>query len=104
MALRARCSGLILGLQRSSVINSSSFRLKYRQQNASHQIDQIGAHCHIHGHGYAFFPDHQAQQFQLLHDDLPCIRQQQMAEGYRGRDLHPRVAKVTKLEKEELPC
>jgi YhcG PDDEXK nuclease domain len=24
----------------------------------------------------------------LLHDDLPCIRQQQLAEGYRGRDLH----------------
>jgi hypothetical protein len=93
-----------LGLQRSSVINSSSFRLKYRQQNARHQIDQIGAHCHIYGHGYAFFPDHQAQQFQLLHDDLPCIRQQQLAEGYRGRDLQRRVGKLTKLEKEELPC
>ena len=49
MALRARCSGLILGLQRSSVINPSSFRLKYHHQSASHQIDEIGAHCHIYG-------------------------------------------------------
>src|SRR6266481_8032614 len=58
----------------------------------------------IYGHDSSFFPDHQAQQFQLLHDDLPCIRQQQLVEGYRGSDLHRRVAKVTELEREELPC
>jgi len=41
MALRARCSGLIFGLQRSSVIDSSSFRLKDHHQNAGHEIDQF---------------------------------------------------------------
>ena len=52
---------LDLGTAESSVINPSSFRLKYHHQSASHQIDQIGAHCRIYGHGSVFFPDHQAQ-------------------------------------------
>ena len=42
MALRARCSGLILGLYRTSVI-SFSFRLKNRRQYAGHEIDQFAS-------------------------------------------------------------
>jgi hypothetical protein len=61
MALRARCSGLILGLYISSVINVSSFRLKDHHQNASHEIDQIGAHHRIHLHDSVLFPDRQTQ-------------------------------------------
>jgi len=61
MALRAKCSGLILGLYTSSVINVSSFRLKDLHQNASHQIDQIGAHHRIHLRDPAFFRGRQIQ-------------------------------------------
>jgi hypothetical protein len=61
MALRAKCSGLIFGLYTRSVINVSSFRLKDLHQNASHQIDQIGAHHRIHLHDSAFFRDRQTQ-------------------------------------------
>ena len=61
MALRARCSGLILGLYSVSVINFSSFRLKHRHQNAGHDIDQIGACLCVHRHGID--SDHQVQKF-----------------------------------------
>jgi hypothetical protein len=61
MALRARCSGLILGLHISSVINVSSLRLKDHHQNARHQIDQIGAYHRIHLHDSVFFHDTQTR-------------------------------------------
>jgi hypothetical protein len=48
-----------LGLYISSVINASSFRLKDRHQNASHEIDQIGAHHRIHLRDSVLFPDRQ---------------------------------------------
>jgi hypothetical protein len=41
--LRARCSGLILGLYKTSVIDASPLLVKDRYQNAGHEIDQIGA-------------------------------------------------------------
>jgi hypothetical protein len=59
MALRAKCSGLIFGLYINSVIDAPSFGLKDHYQNASHQVDQIGAHYRIHLHDSAFFRDRQ---------------------------------------------
>ena len=63
MALRAKCSGLILGLYKTSVvINSSFLLLKDHHQNAGHEIDQIGACQCVHRHGVVFLSDHQVQK------------------------------------------
>ena len=80
--MRAKCSGLILGLQRISVIKSPSFSLEYCYETTRHQIDQIGPNVCVYGYRWDF-SDHQAHQFELLHDDLPRISQLRFAEGYR---------------------
>src|SRR5438309_2645339 len=81
IALRAKCSGLILGLQRISVIKSPSFSLEYCYETTRHQIDQIGPNVCVYGYR-CDFSDHQDHQFEFLHDDLPRISQLRFAEGY----------------------
>jgi hypothetical protein len=56
--------------------------LKNCHQNAGHEIDQFGSSRHFDGREF-LFGSGQVQELQLQHRDLPCIRQQTFAEGYR---------------------
>src|SRR5262245_27201404 len=85
MALRARCSGLILGLYSNSVIIAPSYRLKDHREHAGHETDQLGSRRDVNRHEHLLFLDHQVHQSSLPHDDLPCNHQYRVAEGYRGR-------------------
>jgi len=62
MALRAKCSGLILKLHETSVVKSSSLLVKDHYQKAGHEIDQIGAYRCVQWHGSVFFCDQQVQK------------------------------------------
>jgi hypothetical protein len=70
--LRAKCSGLILGLYTSVI--ASPLLVKDRHHNAGHEIDEIGASRRVHRHRTASFSNHQVQKLKLYHDDLPRIR------------------------------
>jgi len=52
-----------LGLYKASVIDSSSLFVKDHDQNAGHEIDQIGACPCVQRHGSGFLSDHQVQKF-----------------------------------------
>jgi len=43
-------------------MNSCSFRLKDRHQNAGHEIDQFGSRRCVDRHGDLFSSDHQVQK------------------------------------------
>src|ERR1700730_10961262 len=72
IALRAKCSGLILGLYTS--VMASPLLVKHRHHNAGHEVDEIGACRRVHRHRTASFSNHQVQKLKLYHDDLPRVR------------------------------
>src|ERR1700722_15080377 len=73
IALRAKCSGLTLGLYTTSVI-ASPLLVKDCHHNAGHEIGEIGACRRVHRHRTAFLSNHQSLKLKLYHDDLPRIR------------------------------
>jgi len=79
MALRARCSGLILGWCRNSVIGFSSFRLKYHHQHVGHESQQFASCRSVDADGWLLRGDQIPESW--LHDHLPPLRQQPSGEG-----------------------
>ena len=54
MAFRAKWSGLIVGLYRSSFIFLLFLCLKHRHQNACHEIEQFGPNRCFYGYEFLF--------------------------------------------------
>ena len=73
IALRARCSDLIVGLYMTSVI-AFPLLVEDRHQNAGHEIDEIGACRCVDRRAIAFLSNLQVQKSKLHHDDLPRVR------------------------------